>query len=91
MAGPGAGVAGAAGTHLGPIWVASWNTLAQYPDGSYIWYNDALDGNSVQIRVRSVDVYGLAATTLRAVQELDEKLEELRRKKEWKLSKAGRH
>jgi hypothetical protein len=41
--------------------------------------------------VRSVDVYGLAATTLRAVQELDTKLEELRRKKDWKISKAGRH
>ena len=52
------GVTGAAGTHLGPIWSAEWNTLAQYPDGSYIWYNDALDGNSVQIRVRSVDVWG---------------------------------
>jgi hypothetical protein len=52
------GVAGAAGTHLGPIWSAPWNTLAQYPDGSYIWYNDAADGNSVQIRVRSVDVWG---------------------------------
>jgi hypothetical protein len=52
------GVAGAAGTHLGPIWSGSWNTLAQYPDGSYIWYNDAVDGNSVQIRVRSVDVWG---------------------------------
>ncbi len=54
-----AGVTGAA-TTLGPIWQVWWDTKAEAPDGSKLWYDPAGDGTEIQVRAYAVDAWGNA-------------------------------